>query len=94
VLPDRVGCADISAREPWADTSGPTRGLLVSVFGWVAEQVGDAEVRIERLVDTLARIGHSDTVARRLQQEEKQLLDLRAQVARLSPPSRPPRSPG
>jgi DNA invertase Pin-like site-specific DNA recombinase len=35
---DRLGCAVVSVREPWLDTSGPTRGLLVSIFAWVAEQ--------------------------------------------------------
>jgi len=28
----------ISVREPWLDTSGPVRPLLVAIFGWVAEQ--------------------------------------------------------
>lgn len=28
----------VSVREPWLDTAGPTRGLLVSIFSWVAEQ--------------------------------------------------------
>jgi putative DNA-invertase from lambdoid prophage Rac len=27
-----------SFREPWLDTSGPVRPLLVAIFGWVAEQ--------------------------------------------------------
>lgn len=34
-------------------------------------KVADAEARVERLVDALARIGHSDTVARRLQQRRR-----------------------
>ncbi|WP_242370756.1 recombinase family protein [Anaeromyxobacter sp. SG26] len=50
---DRVGCAVISVREPWTDTSGPTRGLLVSVFGWVAEQ--ERRVLIERTKAGIAR---------------------------------------
>jgi DNA invertase Pin-like site-specific DNA recombinase len=35
---DRLGVRVISVREPWLDTSGPVRSLLVAVFGWVAEQ--------------------------------------------------------
>lgn len=35
---DRVGVRVVSAREPWLDTSGPTRPLLVAIFSWVAEQ--------------------------------------------------------
>lgn len=35
---DRIGVPVISVREPWLDTGGPVRQLLVAVFGWVAEQ--------------------------------------------------------
>jgi DNA invertase Pin-like site-specific DNA recombinase len=35
---DRFGVPVMSVREPWLDTSGPVRPLLVSIFGWVAEQ--------------------------------------------------------
>jgi putative DNA-invertase from lambdoid prophage Rac len=35
---DRLGVRVLSVREPWLDTSGPVRGLLVAIFGWVAEQ--------------------------------------------------------
>lgn len=35
---DRLGVALVSHRETWLDTSGPTRGLLVAIMGWVAEQ--------------------------------------------------------
>jgi DNA invertase Pin-like site-specific DNA recombinase len=35
---DRVRCQVVSVREPWLDTAGPVRGLLVAIFGWVAEQ--------------------------------------------------------
>ncbi len=35
---DRLGVPVISLREPWLDTSGPVRPLLVAIFGWVAEQ--------------------------------------------------------
>jgi len=35
---ERVGVDLLSAKEPWLDTAGPARSLLVSVFAWVAEQ--------------------------------------------------------
>jgi DNA invertase Pin-like site-specific DNA recombinase len=35
---DRIGGQVVSAREPWLDTAGPVRALLVAIFGWVAEQ--------------------------------------------------------
>jgi DNA invertase Pin-like site-specific DNA recombinase len=35
---DRLGVQVISLREPWLDTVGPVRPLLVAIFGWVAEQ--------------------------------------------------------
>jgi putative DNA-invertase from lambdoid prophage Rac len=35
---DRLGVQVISVREPWLDTSGPVRALLIAIFSWVAEQ--------------------------------------------------------
>jgi DNA invertase Pin-like site-specific DNA recombinase len=35
---DRAGVELISLREPWLDTGGPVRDLLLAVFSWVAEQ--------------------------------------------------------
>lgn len=35
---DRYGVAVMSVREPWLDTGGPVRPLLIAIFGWVAEQ--------------------------------------------------------
>jgi putative DNA-invertase from lambdoid prophage Rac len=35
---DRLGVQVVSVRESWLDTAGPTRGLLVAVFSWAAEQ--------------------------------------------------------
>jgi DNA invertase Pin-like site-specific DNA recombinase len=35
---DRLGVQVVSVRESWLDTTGPTRGLLVAIFSWVAEQ--------------------------------------------------------
>ncbi|MGH8748812.1 MAG: recombinase family protein [Burkholderiales bacterium] len=35
---DRRGVQVVSVREPWLDTGGPVRQLLVAIFSWVAEQ--------------------------------------------------------
>lgn len=35
---DRRGVQVVSVREPWLDTGGPVRPLLVAIFSWVAEQ--------------------------------------------------------
>ena len=35
---DKLGAPIISVRDPWLDTSGPVRSLLVAVLSWVAEQ--------------------------------------------------------
>lgn len=34
---ERLGVHVISLRESWLDTTGPTRQLLLAIFGWVAE---------------------------------------------------------
>jgi putative DNA-invertase from lambdoid prophage Rac len=35
---DRVGVAVVSHQEPWLDTQGMVRPLLLSIFAWVAQQ--------------------------------------------------------
>ena len=35
---DQCGVRVVSVQEPWLDTSGPVRELLVSIFSWVASQ--------------------------------------------------------
>ena len=35
---DKCGIALVSVREPWLDTTAPTRGLLLAIFSWMAEQ--------------------------------------------------------
>jgi putative DNA-invertase from lambdoid prophage Rac len=35
---DRIGVRLVSVREPWLDTAGPVRGLLLAIFSWCAEQ--------------------------------------------------------
>lgn len=34
---DQAGVKVISVKEPWMDTAGPVRDLLVAIFGWVAQ---------------------------------------------------------
>jgi len=50
---DRLGVQVISLKEPWLDTSGPVRSLLVAIFGWVVEQ--ERTRLIERTKAGLAR---------------------------------------
>ena len=35
---DNAGVQILSVREPWLDTTGPVRSLLLAVFSWFAEQ--------------------------------------------------------
>ncbi len=35
---ERRGARVVSVREPWLDTGGPVRDLLLAIFSWVAEQ--------------------------------------------------------
>ena len=42
---DDAGVKIVSVREPWLDTGGPVRDLLLAIFSWVAEQ------EIRRLVE-------------------------------------------
>ena len=35
---DGAGVSLVSVREPWLDTGGPVRDLLLAIFSWVAEQ--------------------------------------------------------
>ena len=51
---DRLGVEVVSVREPWLDTQGPTRSLLVAIFSWVAEQERDQ--RSARTKAGLARV--------------------------------------
>jgi len=44
---DAVGVKIVSVREPWLDTGGPVRYLLLAIFSWVAEQ------ELRRLVERM-----------------------------------------
>lgn len=35
---DQLGIRVVSFREPWLDSQGPVRELLVAIFGWIAQQ--------------------------------------------------------
>ncbi len=35
---DSNGCRIASVKEPWLDSRGPMRQLLIAIFGWIAEQ--------------------------------------------------------
>lgn len=35
---DRAGVAVVSVQEPWMDSGGPARELLVAIFSWVAQE--------------------------------------------------------
>jgi len=35
---DRRGVVTVSVQEPWLDTGGPVRDLLLAIFSWIAEQ--------------------------------------------------------
>ena len=35
---DRRGIETVSVQEPWLDTGGPVRELLIAIFSWIAEQ--------------------------------------------------------
>jgi DNA invertase Pin-like site-specific DNA recombinase len=50
---ERIGVAVLSAREPWLDTTGPVRSLLVSIFAWVAEH--ERTRLVERTLAGIAR---------------------------------------
>lgn len=50
---DRRNVQVISLREPWLEMGGPTRELLLSIFGWVAQQ--ERQSIIDRTNAGLAR---------------------------------------
>ncbi len=50
---DALGVQVISVREPWLDTRGPVRSLLLAIFSWIAEQ--ERRRIIERTNAGLAR---------------------------------------
>jgi DNA invertase Pin-like site-specific DNA recombinase len=56
---ERAGIRVVSAREPWLDSGGPARALLVAVFSWVAEQ--ERQLISERTKKGLVRVKAAGT---------------------------------
>ena len=50
---DRCGVKVVSVREPWLDTEGAVRPLLIAIFSWVAEQ--EREQLVARTVAGMER---------------------------------------
>lgn len=50
---DRAGVEVVSVREPWLDSGGPARNLLLGIFSWLAEE--ERRVLVERTVAGLER---------------------------------------
>jgi len=57
----------------------------------LADEVRASETRVERVADALACIGFSETLARKLKDEEAKLSELRKQLARAVPAGRKPK---
>lgn len=75
---DRRGVQVVSYKEPWLDTGGPVRSLLIGIFGWVAEQerlrIGDrTKAGLERARRRGVRLGRP-----RVDLDMDRLLALRA----------------
>lgn len=63
---DRAGVEILSVREPWLDTAGPARSLLLSIFAWVAD------FERARLVErTLAGMERARRAGKRIGRPEK-----------------------
>lgn len=75
---DRLGVQVVSVREPWMDTGGPVRSLLVAIFSWVAQQ------ERARLVErTCAGLDRAKKMGKRLGRPRVELpADWQARVAR------------
>ena len=50
----RAGVMVVSLKEPWLETAGPLRDLLLSITGWVAQQ--ESQRRSERTKAGVARV--------------------------------------
>lgn len=65
---DRLGVEVVSVREPWLDTRGPVRPLLVAIFSWVAQQEREriserTKIGLERARRSGAKIGRPRVTA-------------------------------
>jgi putative DNA-invertase from lambdoid prophage Rac len=74
---DRYGVLIVSVKEPWLDTSGPVRSLLVAIFSWVAQQ--ERERMIER---TKAGLARARAAGKRIGRKPRVTPELHAQIER------------
>lgn len=74
---DRCGVEVVSVREPWLDTGGPVRALLIAIFGWVAEQE-----RVQIVERTKAGIERARRRGIRIGRPEREIDTRRAQALR------------
>jgi putative DNA-invertase from lambdoid prophage Rac len=72
---DRYGVLIASVKEPWLDTSGPVRSLLVAIFSWVAQQ--ERERMIER---TKAGLARARAAGKRIGRKPRVTPELQAQI--------------
>jgi DNA invertase Pin-like site-specific DNA recombinase len=79
---DRLGVQVTSVRESWLDTAGPTRGLLVAIFSWCAEQ--ERARLIERTRAGMARAKRHGTKSGRRIGRPKARVDVDAARALLA----------
>ncbi len=91
---DRCGVEVISVNEPWLDTGGAVRPLLIAIFGWVAEQervrLGErTKAGLERARRRGVRIGRPrhNVDLQRARKLLKQGLSLRKVAKRLRVPT-------
>lgn len=92
---DQLGVRVVSFREPWLDSQGPVRELLVAIFGWIAQQ--EREQLIARTRAGLERARRQGKTLGRPRRnfDLKQALELREQglsVRQLAQHLRVPRS--
>lgn len=64
---DRLGVELVSVREPWLDTGGPVRSLLIAILSWVAEEerrqiASRSKLGVERARAQGKRIGRPPVV--------------------------------
>ena len=91
---DRRGVEVVSVREPWLDTGGAVRPLLVAIFSWVAEQeraqlIARTKAGLDRARRRGVRLGRPvrRVDVKRARELEEQGASLRAIAKRLKVPT-------
>jgi DNA invertase Pin-like site-specific DNA recombinase len=75
----RAGVAILSVKEPWLDTAGPVRELLVAIFSWVAQQERD------RLIErTKAGQARARAQGKKIGRPERVTPELAARIAKMA----------